>query len=98
MPLIGQRHGLGSSFYKLNQMENQMTDLQLMQIAIYFKVLTLGFLSIFYLLSAVKNYNFAYNTVLRQKRLDMLKKFDKYKGLTIRSHIVARDLKLRGFE
>jgi hypothetical protein len=75
-----------------------MTDLQLIQIVIYFNVLTLGFLSIFYLLNAVKDYNFACNTVLRQKRLDMLKKFDKYKGLTISSPIVARNLKLRGFE
>ncbi len=83
---------------KLNQMENQMTDSQLIQIVIYFNVLILWFLSIFYFLNAVKNYNFACNTVLRQKRLDMLKRFNKYEGLTISSQIVARGLKLKAFE
>jgi hypothetical protein len=75
-----------------------MTDSQLIQIVIYFNVLILWFLSIFYFLNAVKVYNFACNTTLRQKRLDMLKKFNKYKGLTISSPIVARGLKLKAFE
>ncbi len=75
-----------------------MTDLQLMQIVIYFNVLTLCLLSIFYLLNAVKEYNFVCNTALRQKRLDILKKFNKYEGLTISSPIVARGLKLKAFE
>jgi hypothetical protein len=75
-----------------------MTDLQLMQIVTYFNVLALGFLSIFYLLNAVKEYNFVCNTALRQKRLGMLKKFNKYEGLTIGSPIVARGLKLKAFE
>jgi hypothetical protein len=74
-----------------------MTDLQLMQIVTYFNVLTLGFLSIYYLLNGVKEYNFACNTVLRQKRLDMLKKLG-LNDLTINSPIVSRGLKLRSFE
>ena len=75
-----------------------MTDSQLIQIVIYFNVLILWFLSIFYFLNTVKNYNFVCNTVLRQKRLNMLKKFNKYESLTISSPIVARGLKLRAFE
>jgi hypothetical protein len=78
-------------------MGNQMTDLQLMQIVTYFNVLTLWFLLIFYFLSAVKDCNFAHNTALRQKRLDMLKKLG-HIDLTISSPIVGRGLKLRAFE
>jgi hypothetical protein len=75
-----------------------MTDPQLIQFVIYFNVLILWFLSIFYVLSDVKDCNFAYNTALRQKRFNMLKRFNKYEGLTISSPIVARGLKLRAFE
>jgi hypothetical protein len=75
-----------------------MTNLQLIQLVIYFNVLIIVFLLLLHALNALKDYNFIYNTTLRQRRLDMLKKFDKYKGLTISSPIVARDLKLRGFE
>jgi hypothetical protein len=78
-------------------MENQMTDLQIMQMAAYFNVLIIVLLSIFYVLNTVKDYNFIYNTTLRQKRLDMLKKLG-FEDLTISSPIVNRGLKLRAFE
>ena len=74
-----------------------MTDLQLMQISLYFNALIIVFLLILHALSALKDYNFAYNTTLRQKRLNMLKKLG-FKELTISSPIVARGLKLRAFE
>ncbi len=74
-----------------------MTDLQIMQMAAYFNVLIIVLLSIFYVLNTVKDYNFIYNTTLRQKRLDMLKKLG-FEDLTISSPIVNRGLKLRAFE
>jgi hypothetical protein len=74
-----------------------MADPQLIQIVIYFNLLILLVLLVFYVLSDLKDCNFAYNTALRKKRFDMLKKLG-LKDLTISSPIVSRGLKLRAFE